>query len=80
MTGGYIYTLPLVSLTALSEPLILSRINPKYALFGGLNAAYNGLASGLRTVFPKLPRTESEKKYLEVFYKVLMVHTLAEIW
>ncbi|MHA2218445.1 MAG: hypothetical protein ACXACY_21130 [Candidatus Hodarchaeales archaeon] len=64
LTGGYIYTLPLVGLTALSEPLIiLSRINPKYALFGGLNAAYNGLASGLRTVFPKLPRTESEKVF-----------------
>ena len=64
LTSGYIYTLPLVGLTALSEPLIiLSRINPKYALFGGLNAAYNGLASGLRTVFPKLPRTESEKVF-----------------
>jgi hypothetical protein len=64
LTSGYIYTLPLVGLTALSEPLIiLSRINPKYALFGGLNAAYNGLAAGLRTVFPKLPRTESEKVF-----------------
>ena len=64
LTSGYIYTLPLVGLTALSEPLIiLSRIHPKYALFGGLNAAYNGLAAGLRTVFPKLPRTESEKVF-----------------
>ena len=64
LTGQYIYTLPLVGLTALSEPLIiLSRINPKYALFGSAQAGYNALANGLRKVFPKLPKTEAEKAF-----------------
>ena len=64
LTSQYILTLPLAGLTALSEPfIILSRTNPKYALFGAANAAYNSLRSGLRMVFPKISLREKEKAF-----------------
>ena len=64
LTGTYILTLPLAGLTSLTEPLIiLSRLSPKYALFGALKAANNALRAGLRTVFPKIPLNEAEKAF-----------------
>ena len=64
LTSQYILTLPLVGLTALTEPLIiLSRISPKYALFGASKATFNGLKNGLRKVFPKIPMSQSEKAF-----------------
>lgn len=64
LTSQYILTLPLAGLTALSEPLIiLSRISPKYALFGAAQAAYNAYRAGLRTVFPKLKMKENERAF-----------------
>jgi hypothetical protein len=64
LTGQYILTLPLAGLTALSEPLIiLSRIGPKYALFGTANAIYNSYRAGLRKFFPKFKLRESEKAF-----------------
>jgi len=62
LTSQYILKLPLAGITSLSEPLlILSRISPKYALFGASKGIYNALRSGLRTVFPKLPKLQQEK-------------------
>ena len=64
LTSQYILTLPLVGLTALTEPLIiLSRVSPKYALFGASKASYNALKNGLRKVFPKIPMSQSEKAF-----------------
>ena len=64
LTHQYMATLPLVGLTALVEPLIiLSRVSPRYALFGTIQALYNSLRRGLRTTFPKLKRGEAEKAF-----------------
>jgi hypothetical protein len=64
LTGQYILTLPLAGLTALSEPIIiLSRINPKYALFGSVNALYNSTRAGTRKFFPKMKMNEKEKAF-----------------
>ena len=64
LTHQYMATLPLVGLTALVEPLIiLSRVSPRYALFGTIQALYNALRRGLRTTFPKLKRGQAEKAF-----------------
>ena len=64
LTGQYILTLPLAGLTALSEPIIiLSRLSPKYALFGSVNALYNASRAGTRKFFPKMKMNEKEKAF-----------------
>ena len=64
LTSQYILTLPLAGLTALSEPLIiLSRISPKYALFGAMDAAYNTIRQGKRAFMPRTPLTAKEKAF-----------------
>jgi hypothetical protein len=64
LTSQYILTLPLAGLTALSEPLIiLSRISPKYALFGTIDAAYNAIRQGKRAFMPRTPLTAKEKAF-----------------
>ena len=67
LTSQYILTLPLVALTAISEPLIiLTRTDPKYALFGASKALYNSFKNGARKVFPKLPRSKSEEAFASI--------------
>ena len=67
LTHQYIATLPLVGITALTEPIIiLSRINPKYAALGTSKAIVNSLNSGLRKIFPKLPKTEAERAFKDI--------------
>jgi len=64
LTGQYILTLPLAGLTALSEPIIvLSRLNPRYALFGTVSASYNALRAGSRKFFPKMKMNAKEKAF-----------------
>ena len=67
LTSQYILTLPLAGLTSLSEPLIiLSRISPKYALFGTSKALFNSLSAGLRKFFPKISKTKWEKAFSSI--------------
>lgn len=64
LTGNYILTLPLAGIAALTEPIIiLSRVSPKYALFGLMDASVNALKNGLRSVFPKISLGEKEKAF-----------------
>jgi hypothetical protein len=64
LTGMYVLSLPLAGLTSLSEPLIvLSRLSPKYALFGTLDALYNATRAGTRKFFPKMPMRAKEKAF-----------------
>jgi hypothetical protein len=63
----YIFTLPLAGLTALSEPLIiLSRVDPKYAAFGAVDATYNAMREGLRKFLPQLKLTEKEQAFRSI--------------
>ena len=62
LTYQYMLTLPLAALTALTEPLIvLSRVGPTHAIYGGIKAAQNTLRQGMRSVFPKIPLSEAEE-------------------
>ena len=63
-TYQYMLTLPLAAVTSLTEPLfVLSRVSPKNAIFGGIDAAVNTMAKGLRTILPKLPKTKAEREF-----------------
>ena len=54
-TMGYLVSLGAASFSALSEPLIvLSKVNPKHAIWGAIDTAEIGLYKALRTVFPKI--------------------------
>ena len=64
LTYQYILTLPLAALTAMTEPLIvLTRVDPKDAMFGAAQAARNTMRQGLRSVFPKIGKSKAEKAF-----------------
>jgi len=64
LTYQYMLTLPLAALTAMSEPfIVLSRVNSKDAMFGAAQAAQNTLRQGLRSIFPKIKRSEAEQAF-----------------
>lgn len=64
LSGQFILTLPLASMQALSEPLImLSRVSPKHALMGGIKASVNLMNATARNIFPKIPQNKSEKAF-----------------
>ena len=64
ITYQYMLTLPAAALTSLTEPLIvLSRVRPTDAIFGGIEAARNVLRQGLRSIFPKLPYSKKERAF-----------------
>ena len=63
-TTGYILTLTKAQIAALSEPLIvLSRVNPKHAIWGAIDTAGVGLYKTLRTTFPKIKAGEGLKNF-----------------
>jgi|5_EtaG_2_1085323.scaffolds.fasta_scaffold01782_1 hypothetical protein len=67
LTYQYLLTLPLASLTALSEPIIvLTRVKPGDALFGTIKATTNTYRQALRTVLPKLKKSDSEKAFMSI--------------
>jgi hypothetical protein len=48
----------------MSEPfIVLSRVNTKDAMFGAAQAARNTLRQGLRSIFPKIKRSEAEQAF-----------------
>ena len=64
LTYQYMLTLPLAALTAMSEPfIVLSRVSSKDAMFGAAQAAKNTLRQGLRSIFPKIKRSEAEQAF-----------------
>ena len=66
-SSAYILTLPLAAITALSEPLIvLSRVGPKNTLYGLMDASLIALKQGVRTVMPKLKKSEKEKALMSL--------------
>ena len=64
---AYILTLPLAGITALTEPLIvLSKVSPKNAIYGLMNAAEVGLRKGVRSFAPQFKRSENEQALLSL--------------
>jgi len=64
---AYILTLPLAGITALTEPLIvLSKVSPKNAIYGLMNAAEVGLRKGVRSFAPQFKRSENEQSLLSL--------------
>jgi len=64
LTFQYMLTLPLATLTALTEPLIvLSRVGPKDFIYGLTKASQNTFRQTARTIFPKLKKSESEQAF-----------------
>jgi len=64
LTYQYMLTLPTAAITSLTEPFfVLSRVSPKNAIFAGMDTAITTMRKGLRTVAPKLPRSEKEKAF-----------------
>ena len=64
LTYQYMLTLPLAALTAMSEPfIVLSRVKSGDAMFGAAQAAQNTLRQGLRSIFPKIKRSEAEQAF-----------------
>ena len=64
LTFQYMLTLPLATLTALTEPLIiLSRVGPKDFIYGLTKASQNTFRQAARTIFPKLKKSESEQAF-----------------
>ena len=64
LTFQYMLTLPLATLTALTEPLIiLSRLGPKDTVYGLTKATQNTLRQAARSIFPKLKKSESEQAF-----------------
>lgn len=64
LTYQYMLTLPTAAITSLTEPFfILSRVGPKNAILAGIDSASNTLRKGIRTVAPKLPKSEKEKAF-----------------
>jgi hypothetical protein len=64
LTFQYMLTLPLATLTALTEPfVVLSRVGPKDAIYGLTKATQNTLRQAARTIFPKLKKSEAEQAF-----------------
>jgi len=64
LTYQYILTLPMSAITSLTEPFfILSRVSPKNAIFGGIDAAVNTMRKGLRTILPKISKSRAEREF-----------------
>tara|TARA_R110000744_G_scaffold367968_1_gene477659 strand:+ start:1137 stop:4589 length:3453 start_codon:yes stop_codon:yes gene_type:complete len=61
-TAGYILTLSLAAITALSEPIImLSRLGPKASLWGSIDGIRTAARKTARTFMPKLKRSKLEE-------------------
>ena len=66
-TAGYITTLPLAGITALTEPLIvLSRVGPKHAIWAAKDAALVSAAKTARTFFPKMKPGKLEQSMMNL--------------
>ena len=64
LTFQYMLTLPLATLTALTEPIIiLSRVGPKDFIYGLTKASQNTFRQVARTIFPKLKKSEAEQAF-----------------
>ena len=64
VTAGYITTLPLASFVALAEPfIVLSRVDPKNALYGAMQATVTGARKAWRTLRPKFKLSALEKSF-----------------
>jgi len=82
LTYQYMLTLPLAALTALTEPLIiLSRVGPKNAIFGAIQAARNTSRQGMRSIFPKisLSRAEEASRSILQLYDGTLAERLGDI-
>ena len=61
-TAGYILTLPLAAITALSEPIImLSRLGPKASLWGVIDGIRVAARKTARTFMPQMKRNKLEE-------------------
>ena len=61
LTGTYIATLGLAAIPSLVEPfVVLTKVNPKNALFGAFKALNVARRKGIRTFKPKFPRSQDE--------------------
>ena len=66
-TAGYITTLPLAGITALTEPLIvLSRVSPKHAIWAAKDAILVSAAKTARTFFPKMKPGKLEQSMMNL--------------
>ena len=75
-------TLPLSALTALTEPLIvLSRVGPKNAIYGLIQAARSASRQSMRSIFPKisLSRAEEASKSILQLYDGTLAERLGDI-
>ena len=82
LTYQYMLTLPLSALTALTEPLIvLSRVGPKNAIFGAIQAARNTSRQAMRSIFPKisLSRAEEASRSILQLYDGTLAERLGDI-
>jgi hypothetical protein len=62
--SGYILTMPLSAFTALSEPFIIfSSLSPKHALPLTVKTLGIGFRRALRSILPKISKTEMEKNF-----------------
>jgi glycerol-3-phosphate O-acyltransferase len=61
-TAGYIVTLPVAAITALSEPVImLSRLGPKASLWGVIDGIRVAARKTARTFMPQMKRSKLEE-------------------
>jgi len=66
-TAGYITTLPLAGITAMTEPLIvLSRISPRHSIWAAKDAALVSGAKIARTFFPKMKPGKLERSMMNL--------------
>ena len=66
-TAGYVTTLPLAGITALTEPLIvLSRVSPRHAIWAAKDAALVSAAKTARTFFPKMKPGKLEQSMMNL--------------
>ena len=64
VTAGYLTTLPFAGIISLSEPiLVLSRVNPKHAIWGALKAGKVSLDKEIRSIRPKHPISDLENSF-----------------
>ena len=64
VTAGYLTTLPFSGIISLAEPiLVLSRVNPKHAIWGALKAAKVSLDKAIRSILPKYPISDLENSF-----------------
>jgi len=62
--AGYIQTMLLSALTAVSEPLIiLASLSPKHVIPATVNTLGIGFRRALRTILPRISKTEMEKNF-----------------